>query len=229
MAFTVVFIKISASIAKKAAIMTLNSLIHNRTQVQQNFYRVSLLSLGVKSVAIKSLLSMGSNRIQELVTPSSALAALNDPWQIVVLDGAVVPSAAALQIRKWGLVEALARRVQQGNSLLACGESAIALGFGELDGNVRGLGVAPFRIGRAVGDCEIGLREIDSRNTDRAWFSHDYLIIPSMQRQDPSENFSFSYGDVRCITFDPARSGVYGRSFVCQWISSCIAIKGEAA
>ena len=180
------------------------------------------MSLGVKSAAMKSLLSAGSNRVQELLTPSSALAAFNDPYRMIVLDGAVTPSAAAIRIRKWGLVEALARRIQSGNALLACGESAISLGVGQLDGKVRGLGVIPSRIGRVSREYSAGLQTLDTHDQS-VWFNHNYALLSS------SSNCSFTYGDVQCVAFDPARSGVYGRTYVRRWLSSSMCMNEEAA
>ena len=209
--------------------MSFKSSFENISKTPQEFYRVSLLSLGVRSAAMKSILSGGSNRIQELLTPSSALAAFNDPYRLIVLDGAITPSAAAIRIRKWGLVEALARRVQSGNPLLACGESAVALGVGRLDGKVRGLGVIPSRVGRVSRTSSSGLRVIENSENQQAWFNHDYELIPSTSSTRPFAKYSFSYGDVRCAAFDPARSGLYVRSYIYQWLSSCVSVKEEAA
>ncbi len=211
--------------------MTIKPPLDIVSEGSQQFYRISFLSLGVRSSAMKSILSAGSNRIQELANPSSALTALNDPYRIIVVDGAATPSAAAIRIRKWGLVEALARRLQSGNPFLACGESAIALGVGRLDGKVRGLGVIPSRIGRVSRDTSSGIRFLGNPQGSQAWFNHDYVLIPSPSGWGPVSvsSSSLSYGDVRCVAFDPARSGLFGRQFISTWISSCVPMKEEAA
>ena len=193
--------------------------------------RINLLRLGIRSVAMESLLRAVPRDVDLLESPSSARAAAGDFQRPLVIDGAVSPAAAATGLRQLGVVELLAERIEIGAALLVSGEAAVAMAAGRLDGGVRGLGLVPAQLNRTLKLSGGGVRPISGSETERAWFGHEYLFVSGDKNWSSGDALTglLKQGRLRVCAFDPARSAGFGRAFVADWIATCAPSREEAA
>lgn len=193
--------------------------------------QINLLGLGIRSVAMQSLLKALPRDVNFLEDSESAQAAIRNVEQPLVIDGAVSPPIAATKLRKLGVVELLAERIKAGAPLLVSGEAAVSMASGRLQGAIRGLGLLPAQLVRFPRPSGSGVRAIAARVPQKAWFDHEYLFVTEDQSWSAGESPTglLARGKIRVCAFDAARSAGFGRVFVANWVDSDVSSREEAA